>query len=97
MQWGEKSSFKQKISARVNQDQKLIRRICHLKALWMKNIFWNLKANRSLVMFKEKNQLITEEKDLATVMNTFFVNITEVLDKNKDNDSSLKIPLTTRI
>ena len=38
-------------------------------------------------MFKEKNQLITEEKDLATVMNTFFVNITEVLDKNKDNDS----------
>ena len=40
-------------------------------------------------MLKENNRLITEEKQLATVMNTFFVNITESLDLKKDDDSSL--------
>ena len=40
-------------------------------------------------MLKENNRLITEEKELATVMNTFFVNITESLDLKKDDDSSL--------
>ena len=40
-------------------------------------------------MLKENNQLITVEKELATVMNTFFVNITESLDLKKDDDSSL--------
>ena len=38
-------------------------------------------------MLKENNRLITEEKELATVMNTFFVNITESLDLKKDDDS----------
>ena len=55
----------------------------------MKNIFCKLKANKSLVMLKEKNRLITEVKGLATVMNTIFVNITEGLDKMKNKDSSL--------
>ena len=40
-------------------------------------------------MLKENNRLITEEKELATAMNTFFVNITESLDLKKDDDSSL--------
>ena len=40
-------------------------------------------------MLKENNRLITEEKELATVMNTFFVNITERLDLKKYDDSSL--------
>ena len=40
-------------------------------------------------MLKEKNRLITEKKELATVMNTFFVNITKSLDLKKDDDSSL--------
>ena len=40
-------------------------------------------------MLKENNRLITEEKKLATVMNSFFVNITESLDLKKDDDSSL--------
>ena len=40
-------------------------------------------------MLKENNRLITEGKELATVMNTFFVNIAESLDLKKDDDSSL--------
>ena len=42
-------------------------------------------------MLKENNRLITEEKELATVMNTFFVNITESLDLKKNDDSSLNL------
>ena len=38
-------------------------------------------------MLKENNRLITEEKKLATVMNTFFVNVTESFDLKKDDDS----------
>ena len=40
-------------------------------------------------MLKESNRLITEEKELVTVMNTFFVIITESLDLKKHDDSSL--------
>ena len=40
-------------------------------------------------MLKENNRLITEEKELATVMNIFLVNITESLDLKNDDDSSL--------
>ena len=40
-------------------------------------------------MVKENNRLITEEKELATIMNTFFVNVTESLDLKKDDDLSL--------
>ena len=40
-------------------------------------------------MLKENNRLIPEEKESTTVMNTFFVNITEILDLKKDDDSSL--------
>ena len=40
-------------------------------------------------MLKENNWLITEEKELATVMNTLFVNTEESLDLKKDDHSSL--------
>ena len=40
-------------------------------------------------MVKENNRLITEEKELATILNTFFVNITESLDLKKDDYSAL--------
>ena len=40
-------------------------------------------------MLKENNQLITEKKELATVMNNFFGNIAKSLDLKKDDDSSL--------
>ena len=42
-------------------------------------------------MLKEINRLISEEKQLATIKNTFFVNTTESLDLKKDSDSSLNL------
>ena len=42
-------------------------------------------------MLKESNRHITEEKDLATIMNTFFVNMTESLDLKKDGVLSLNL------
>ena len=35
-------------------------------------------------MLKENSRLTTAEKELATVMNTFFVNIADSLDLKKD-------------
>ena len=46
----------------------------------VKPFFSNKGLNSNKLMLKENNRLITEEKELATVMNTFFVNITESLD-----------------
>ena len=53
----------------------------------IKPFFSNKDLNSNKLMLKENNRLITEEKELATVMNTFFVNITESLDLKKDDDS----------
>ena len=55
----------------------------------LKPFFSNKGLNSNKLMLKENNRLITEEKELATVMNTFFVNIAESLDLKKDDDSSL--------
>ena len=40
-------------------------------------------------MLKENNLLIAEEKELTTVVNTCFVNVTESSDLKKDDSSSL--------
>ena len=45
--------------------------------------------NYNKQILKENNRLLTEEKELATAMNTFFINITERLDLKNDDDSSL--------
>ena len=55
----------------------------------IKLFFSNKGLNSNKLMLKENNRLIIEEKELATVMSTFFVNITESLDLKKDDDSSL--------
>ena len=55
----------------------------------IKLFFSNKGLNSNKLMLKEDNRLIIEEKELATVMSTFFVNITESLDLKKDDDSSL--------
>ena len=44
----------------------------------IKPLFSNKGLNFNKLMLKENNQLISEEKELATVMNTFFVKITEI-------------------
>ena len=53
----------------------------------IKPFFSNKGLNSKKLMLKENNRLITEEKELATVINTFFVNTTESLDLKKDDDS----------
>ena len=53
----------------------------------IKPFFRNKGLNSNKLMLKENNRLITEKKKLATVMNAFFVNITESLDLKKDDDS----------
>ena len=55
----------------------------------IKPFFSNKDLNSSKLILKESNRLIKGEKELATVMNTFFVNITESLNLKKDDDSSL--------
>ena len=57
----------------------------------MKLFFSNKGLNSNKLMIKENNLLITEEKELANVMSTFFVTITETLDLKKDDDSSLNL------
>ena len=44
----------------------------------IKPLFSNKGLNFNKLMLKENNQLISEEKELATAMNTFFVKITEI-------------------
>ena len=64
-----------------------MRKISDNRKFWktIKPLFSNKGLNSKKVMLKENNKLITE---LATVMNTFFVNITDSLDLKKDDDSS---------
>ena len=40
-------------------------------------------------MWKERKRLITEERELVTVMSLFFVNITKSLDIKKDSDRDI--------
>ena len=51
--------------------------------------FSNKVLNSYKLMLKENSRLISKEKELATAMNTIFVNITESLDLKKHDDSSL--------
>ena len=55
----------------------------------IKPFFSNKGLNSNKPILKENNRLIREEKELVTVMNTFFVNITESLYLKKDDDSSV--------
>ena len=55
----------------------------------IKLFFSNKCLNSNKLMLKENNWLITEEKELASVMNNFFVNIKESLDLKKYDDPSL--------
>ena len=51
----------------------------------MKPFFSNKCLNSNKLMLKEKNGLAAKEKDFDTVMNNFFINLTENLDLKKDD------------
>ena len=73
----------------INQILNLRRESSDNRKFWktIKPFFSNKGLNSNTLMLKENNRLIAAEKELATVMNTFFVNITESLDLKKDDDS----------
>ena len=77
-----KAEYFQKLNAKDLSDKRKFWKI-------MKLFFSNEGLNSNKLTLKENKLLITGEKELSTVTNTFFVNITESLDLKKDNTSSL--------
>ena len=78
--------------AKTEYFQKLnVKGLSNNRKFWkiIKPFFSNNGLNSNKLMLKGNNRFITVEKELATAMNTFFVNITESLDLKKDDDSSL--------
>ena len=49
--------------------------------------------NSNKLLLKEKGNLVSDEKELATIMNNFFINITRVLKKTKKLSILLKSSL----
>ena len=61
------------------------------RKLWkiMKPYFSNKGLNLNKLLLKEKGSLPSDEKDLATIINNFFINITKDLELKKDSKSKL--------
>ena len=53
----------------------------------MKLFFSNKGLNSNKLIVRENDVLITDEKDLATLMNKYFVNITADLDFKRDSET----------
>ena len=49
----------------------------------------NKGLNSNKLLFKEKRNLVSDEKELATIMNNFFINITKDLEMKKDSKGKL--------
>ena len=45
--------------------------------------------NSNKLLLKEKGNLVSDEKELAAIMNNFFVNITKDLELKKDSKGKL--------
>ena len=56
----------------------------------MKPYFSNKGLNSNKLLLKEKGNLVSDEKELATIMNNFFINITKDLELKKDSKDKLK-------
>ena len=50
--------------------------------------FTNKGLNSNKLLLKEKGNLVSNEKLLATIMNSFFINITKGLELKEDNESN---------
>ena len=64
------------------------------KKFWktIKPYFSNKGLNSNKMLLKEKGELISDKKQLASIMNRFFINITRSL-KSKEDQGSLALPL----
>ena len=56
----------------------------------IKPYFSNKGLNSNKLLLKEKGNLVSDEKELATIMNNFFINITKDLELKKDSKDKLK-------
>ena len=54
----------------------------------MKPYFSNKGLNSNKLLLKGKGNLVSNEKQLATIMNSFFINITKDVELKKYNESS---------
>ena len=59
----------------------------------IKPYFSNKGLNSIKLLLKKKGNLVSDEKELATIMNNFFINITRVLKKTKKLSILLKSSL----
>ena len=55
----------------------------------IKPYFSNKGLNSNKLLLKEKGNLVSDEKELAAIMNNFFVNITKDLELKKDSKGKL--------
>ena len=60
------------------------------KKFWktIKSCFSNKGLNSNKMLLKEKGELVLDEKQLASIMNKFFINITKSLHLKEDQVSS---------
>ena len=67
-----------------------IRDLSDNRKFWktIKPFFSNKELNSNKFLLKEKGNLVSNEKPLATIMNSFFINITEGLELKEDNESN---------
>ena len=59
------------------------------KQLTIKPYFSNKSLNSSNLLLKEKSNLLSDEKELATIMNNLFINITKDLELTKYSKGKL--------
>ena len=82
-----------------------IKNITDNKAFWktIKPYFSNKGLNSSSLILSEKNEIVTNEQDIANIMNNYFTGITGHLNLKvseypfKENKNTLKIILYTHL
>ena len=55
----------------------------------VKVYFNNKGLNSDKLLLKDKGNVVSDEKELATIMNNFFINITKDLELKKDTKGKL--------
>ena len=67
-----------------------LKKVSDNRTFWrtIKPCFTNKGLSTNKLMLKEGNQLVSNEKDLANIMNGYFINITKELNLKKDWENS---------
>ena len=61
------------------------------RKLWktIKSYFTNKELNSNKLLLKEKGNPVSNEKQLATIMNSFLIDVTKDLERKEDNESNV--------